>query len=136
VTAEVCTIGGLAKAAGVAASTVRYYERAGLLRPCRRSAANYRLYAEEDLHRLRFIRAAQASGFTLDDIRELLRPAPCRAVQGRIERRLAELAERIRELRQVERALRGSLELCRSHQATGRCEVVRTLSARARARRA
>lgn len=129
------TIGGLATAAGVAISTVRYYERAGLLRPRRRSAANYRLYSDEDLHRLRFIRAAQTSGFTLDDIRELLRPAPCHGVQVRIERRLSEIAARMRELRHLERVLRGSLELCRAHEATGRCEVIRTLSASAHAGR-
>jgi MerR family mercuric resistance operon transcriptional regulator len=129
------TIGRLARAGGVPVSTVRYYERAGLLHPHRRSASNYRLYSDEDLHRLRFIRAAQASGFTLDDVRELLRPAPCRDVQRRIERRLAEVATRARELRHLERVLRASLDLCRAHEATGRCEVVRSLSAAARAGR-
>jgi MerR family mercuric resistance operon transcriptional regulator len=120
----------------VPVSTVRYYERAGLLRPHRRSSSNYRVYSDEDLHRLRFIRAAQASGFTLDDVRALLRPAPCRDVQQRIERRLAEVAARARELRHLKRVLRASLDLCRAHEATGRCEVVRSLSATARAGRA
>ena len=53
------TIGELAKAADVPASTVRYYERTGLLRRPPRSASNYRLYGEEDVYRVRFVRAAR-----------------------------------------------------------------------------
>jgi MerR family mercuric resistance operon transcriptional regulator len=125
------TIGELAKAGGVAISTVRYYERAGLLRPTARSAANYRLYSDEDLQRLRFVRAAQATGFTLGDITHLLRPSSCERVQRLIEDRLGLVEARMKELRHVRRVLRRSLERCREHEATGRCEVVRELSARA-----
>jgi MerR family mercuric resistance operon transcriptional regulator len=125
------TIGALAKAGGIPTSTVRYYERAGLLRPTRRSGSNYRLYSDEDLRRLRFVRAAQATGFTLADIRQLLRPARCERVQGMIESRLAEVGARLAALRHVQRVLRGSLQLCREHAETGRCAVVETLSARA-----
>jgi len=126
------TIGQLAKAGNVPTSTVRYYERAGLLRPSRRSGSNYRLYSSEDLHRLRFVRAAQATGFTLDDIKQLLRPARCNKTQALIEARLEDVVERMRELRHVQRVLRGALDLCREHEKTGRCAVVETLSARAR----
>lgn len=125
------TIGQLAKAGAVPTSTVRYYERAGLLRPSGRSDSNYRLYTNEDLQRLRFVRAAQGTGFTLDDIQQLLRPARCDRVQGLIERRLAEVVARTRELRHVEKVLRGALGRCRAHEETGRCAVVETLSARA-----
>jgi MerR family mercuric resistance operon transcriptional regulator len=126
------SIGELAKAGGVPTSTVRYYERAGLLRPSRRSGANYRLYTSDDLRRLRFVRAAQATGFRLDDIKQLLRPAHCNKVQSLIETRLAEVGARMSELRHVQKVLRGALDLCREHEATGRCAVVETLSARAR----
>jgi MerR family mercuric resistance operon transcriptional regulator len=126
------TIGELAHAAGVQASTVRYYERAGLLRPSGRSTANYRLYAVADLQRLRFIRAAQATGFTLGDIAYLLRPASCHRVQQLIEDRLAQINARMKELRHVRHVLRQSLVECREHEATGRCAVVGELSARAR----
>jgi MerR family mercuric resistance operon transcriptional regulator len=102
-----------------------------LLRPGARSASNYRLYAAEDLRRLRFIRAAQATGFTLDDITHLLRPASCHRVQQLIEARLAEVAGRMKELRHVQKVLRQSLEECREHEVTGRCAVVGELSARA-----
>ena len=66
------TIGELAKAADVASSTLRYYERRGLVEPDNRSEGNYRLYGPETLERVRFIRAAQATGFTLDDVAMLL----------------------------------------------------------------
>lgn len=126
------TIGELASKVGVPASTLRYYERAGLLRPSARSPSNYRLYSVEELERLRFIRAAQATGFTLEDVKTLLRPAACGKVQGVIEERLANVAERMKELRHLQRVLRASLEECRTHQASGRCRVVDELTARSR----
>lgn len=126
------TIGELAKTANVPTSTVRYYERAGLLRARQRSVSNYRLYSDDDLQRLRFIRAAQATGFTLADITQLLRPAPCGKVQHLIEDRLAHVTARMKELRHVQKVLKQSLELCREHEETGRCEVVETLSAQAK----
>ncbi len=126
------TIGELAEAADVPTSTVRYYEREGILKPRRRSPSNYRLYAEEDVHRLRFIRAAQATGFSLRDVTELLRPARCGRVQELIENRLETVAVRMKELRHVQRVLRTSLRTCEEHEETGRCRVIDSLSASAR----
>ena len=126
------TIGQLAKAAAVPVSTVRYYERVGLLRRPPRSASNYRLYEEEDAYRVRFIRAAQATGFTLDDMAGLLRPSPCGRVQERIEERLEEVSARMKELRHVRRVLERALTACLEHEPTGRCAVVDSLSASAR----
>jgi MerR family mercuric resistance operon transcriptional regulator len=125
-------IGELARAAGVPTSTVRYYEREGIVRPAGRSTSNYRLYSAQDVERLRFIRAAQATGFTLKDVTELLRPAPCGKVQRLIERRLDSVAERMRELRHVQRVLRRSLDECHLHERSGRCRVIDDLSARAK----
>lgn len=128
------TIGELAKAADVPISTVRYYERAEILKPSGRSAGNYRVYSEHELERLRFIRAAQATGFTLEDIKALLRPAACGKVQGLIEERLCEAGERMKELRHVDRVLRASLKECLAHEATGRCKVVDRLTLQARSK--
>lgn len=125
------TIGQIAKAAGVPTSTVRYYERAGLLRPTGRTAANYRVYSAGDLERLRFIRAAQATGFQLEDVKKLLRPAPCGQVQELIEERLGQVAKRMKELTRVRRVLRESLDTCQAHAASGRCRVVDQLTATA-----
>ncbi len=129
------TIGELAGAAGVPTSTVRYYERQRILKPSRRSASNYRLYTEEDVHRLRFIRAAQATGFTLKDVTELLRPAPCGKVQKLIEQRLDTVAARTKELRHLQKVLKASLQTCRRHANSGRCGVIDMISASAQARR-
>ncbi|MFQ5699374.1 MAG: heavy metal-responsive transcriptional regulator [Myxococcota bacterium] len=128
------TIGELAAAAEVPTSTVRFYEREGLLRPSGRSASNYRLYSQDDLERLRFIRAAQATGFTLSDVRALLRPAPCGKVQALIEHRLDEVSERMAELRHLKRVLERALRTCREHAPSGRCKVVEDLSSSARTR--
>jgi MerR family mercuric resistance operon transcriptional regulator len=66
------TIGGLARAAGVGVETVRYYQRRGLLPEPARPHGEIRRYGAEDLRRLRFIRSAQAAGFTLQEIKQLL----------------------------------------------------------------
>ncbi|HWE36171.1 MAG TPA: heavy metal-responsive transcriptional regulator [Isosphaeraceae bacterium] len=127
------TIGQLAKAAGVPSSTVRYYERVGLVRPSGRSGGNYRLYDAGALERLRFIRAAQATGFTLDDVTGMLghrhdSTASCREVQGLIENRLRDLERRLEDLRHVERVLRSALDACRETEKPGRCELIDRLS--------
>lgn len=69
------TIGKLARAGGVGVETIRYYQRRGLLPtpPSAMPRSTVRRYGMDDLRRLRFIRSAQASGFTLDQIAELLR---------------------------------------------------------------
>ncbi len=128
------TIGELARQAGVPTSTVRFYERDGLLKPSARSPSNYRLYSGEDLERLRFIRAAQATGFTLGDVKSLLRPAPCGKVQVLIENRLGEVARRMAELGHVQSVLGKALQACQAHAPSGRCQVVDDLSSAARSK--
>ncbi|RJP33583.1 MAG: heavy metal-responsive transcriptional regulator [Phycisphaerales bacterium] len=128
------TIGGLAKAAGVPTSTVRYYERRGLLRPQARSDGNYRLYSREALARLRFVRSAQTAGFTLSDITLLLRfrdgeAAPCRQVQDLIRARAARVAAQMQQLQEVEGMLRRWLAACRRSERTGKCAVLEGLAA-------
>jgi len=104
------TIGRLARAAGVPTSTVRYYERSRLLHPEGRTDGNYRVYGTTALENLRFIRAAQAIGLTLENTATLLdfrdgRTAPFREVQTLIEERLSEMRKRLRveRLPQIEK---------------------------------
>ena len=66
------TISGLARAGGVGVETIRFYQRRGLLETPGRAGGGVRRYGETDLARLRFIRSAQAAGFTLDQIGELI----------------------------------------------------------------
>jgi MerR family mercuric resistance operon transcriptional regulator len=111
------TIGQLAAAAGVPTSTVRFYERRGLLKPDARTGSNYRAYTPRSVERLKFIRAAQATGFSLKDVRGMLDltysdDPPCEEVATLIQTRLADVKERLRELRRVERALDTALKTC------------------------
>ncbi|MCH7814316.1 MAG: MerR family transcriptional regulator [Planctomycetes bacterium] len=134
--AEQLTIGVVAKAAGVAATTLRYYEREGLLSPTDRSRAGYRLYDDAAIERLEFIRAAQAVGFTLDDIRALLQlngDSPCKQVQPLIERRLAEVDGKLADLTRVRSTLADALGRCRKSKKG--CAVVADLKRKRKPRR-
>lgn len=128
------TIGQLAQEADVPTSTVRYYERRGLLRPDSRSEGNYRIYGSDALERLRFVRSAQAAGFTLSDIDSLLRfrdgdIAPCQEVQSLITGRLDQVTEQMDHLQHVQRMLRKWRRICREAERTGRCGVLEGLAA-------
>ncbi|HEV8607891.1 MAG TPA: heavy metal-responsive transcriptional regulator [Tepidisphaeraceae bacterium] len=111
------TIGQLASAVGVPTSTLRYYERSGLLKPDFRTEGNYRAYSPEALERLRFIRAAQATGFSLQDVQEMLQltystEPPCREIVTLLQNRLADIRARVKELRRMENALSKALTTC------------------------
>lgn len=126
------SIGQLATAAGVPTSTLRYYERSGLLTPDFRTGGNYRGYSADALERLRFIRSAQATGFSLEDVEGLLKltyspDPPCDEVLAEMRRRLAELRQKIKELRQVEQALAKSLEGCCKGAGPDLCDDIRRL---------
>jgi DNA-binding transcriptional MerR regulator len=128
------TIGELARASAVPTSTVRYYERIGLVNPEGRSEGDYRLYGEGAVRRLRFIRAAQATGFTLEDISALLKfqdgaTACCKEVQALIEQRLADVRQRLGDLRHVQSVLKSSLAKCQRTERPGHCEVLDRLNA-------
>ncbi|MBI2481116.1 MAG: MerR family transcriptional regulator [Planctomycetia bacterium] len=129
--AQQYTISQLATAAEVPTSTVRYYERIGLVVPEDRSYGNYRLYGDESLRKLKFIRAAQAIGFTLDDVRALLGEGGsvpcCGDVRQLIEDRLGEIDQRLKDLRHVQRVLKDSLVKCRTSNPRQACHVLGAL---------
>lgn len=122
-------IGDLATAARVPTSTVRYYERAGLVKPASRSEANYRLYDQEAVERLCFIRSAQAAGLTLADIRSLLEyrdgtATPCGPVRELIEHRLSLIEEKLGQLNEVRDVLKSYLQVCKQAEAKEPCKVL------------
>ncbi len=126
-------IGELAAAVDVATSTVRFYERRGLLPADSRSRAGYRLYGDAAVERLRFIRLAQSSGFTLEDIAALLefqseRSAPRERVRAMLSMRLADVRRRQSELRQLEKVIKTSLEACSRAGDGACCPVVERLT--------
>ena len=120
------TIGGLAKAAGVGVETVRYYQRRGLLPEPARPQGEVRRYGDQDVRRLRFIRSAQAAGFTLAEIKELLDldASDDRARARELaQARVAALDEKIEELREARNALAGLATACAKKRA-GPCPIL------------
>ena len=126
------SIGDLARAAGTKAETVRYYERIGLLPAPARTSGNYRAYARSHLERLSFIRRARDLGFSLDQVRALLRLADDRSQScaevdriaklhlTEVERKIADLASLGGELRQlIEKCRHGTIAECRILDALG-----------------
>lgn len=104
-------IGELAQRAGTSVKTIRYYDRVGVLHPEQRSESGYRLYGEDAVDRYRFVRAAQAVGLHLGEIREILAlrdrgHTPCEFVTGLIARRADEIDARIAELTALRDELR------------------------------
>jgi len=121
------TIGGLAKAAGVGVETVRYYQRRGLLTEPARPPGEIRRYGDEDVKRLRFIRSAQAAGFTLNEIEELLDldASDDRARARELAHaRVAAIDEKIAELREARDALAGLANACAKKRG-GPCPILR-----------
>ena len=125
------TIAGLARAGGVGVETVRYYQRRGLLGTPERLGGSglgggVRRYGPEDVRRLRFIRAAQGAGFTLEQIGELL---ALDAGEDRVRarelaaERLASLDAKIAELEAARTALRRLAGACASSEA-GPCPII------------
>src|SRR3984957_15101661 len=104
-------IGDLAKGTGTKVVTVRYYEQIGLLPVPSRTAANYRTYSHEHVRRLRFIRRCRDLGFTLDQIRDLLRLSArkeedCSGVDHITAQHLTEIERKISDLKRLAKELR------------------------------
>jgi MerR family transcriptional regulator, copper efflux regulator len=128
---EALGIGQLAKRGGVGIDTVRYYERNGLLTPHTRLASGYRRYSELELARLHFIRRAQALGFTLKEIKELLALSAQRDV-GRVKRsaqaKLKDVKSRIAALERMRDGLATLIDACPGHGRAADCPILRTLN--------
>ncbi|HWE03941.1 MAG TPA: MerR family transcriptional regulator [Tepidisphaeraceae bacterium] len=129
------TIGQFAAAAGVPTSTIRFYERAGLVKPDFRTGGNYRGYGAAALRRLKFIRSAQATGLSLCDIESLLQltfcdDPPCEQVLAMMRNRLEEIRKRVKELRHVEKVLAKSLSRCCKGDGPDLCDDIRRMKGR------
>jgi Cd(II)/Pb(II)-responsive transcriptional regulator len=122
-------IGELARAASTPVETIRYYEREGLLPEAPRTHSNYRVYGDDQVERLAFIRHCRSLDMTLDEIRVLLRfkdaPAEnCGVVNQLLDEHMGHVEARIGELRALQKQLRSLREQCLSATSAGDCGIL------------
>ena len=123
------TVGAAAEAAEVSAKAVRLWESKGLLPPTQRTEAGYRLFSDDDVAVLRFIRAAKALGLTLAEIKDVLDlqrcgATPCGRVTQLLDAHIAEIDRTLADLRQLRRALTAARRVARDSQRRGEDAVV------------
>lgn len=130
------TISRLAEAGGVHVETVRYYQRRGLLPEPERPVGGIRRYDGADISRLRFIRRAQAMGFSLEEIASLLAvkgQRACEETRALTERKLLEVRQRLSELRQLETELEYLVNECSQVTTGASCPTLDLLGQKLRA---
>lgn len=130
-------IGQLAKLAGVKPDTVRFYERTGLLPPAKRTPAGYRVYGADATQRLRFVKKAQALGFSLEEIRRIIglrghRKETCRCVISIAEATLSETTAKLAVLEKFRGDLASNLQRWKKRGSTRAraefCELIESTS--------
>lgn len=129
---DLFSIGELAQQTGTKVETIRYYERIGLLPAPSRTESNYRAYARGHLERLSFVRRGRDLGFSLDEVRELLRLSDDRnqscADVDRIARlHLVEVERKLADLRALRAELRQMVEHCH-HGTIAECRIIEALA--------
>lgn len=127
-------IGELARQAGCQVETIRYYEREGLLPAPARTDGNYRVYRQEHLERLVFIRNCRTLDMTLEEIQRLLalRDLPresCAGINGLVDEHIEHVEARIASLQALRRQLSELRDRCRGAQEAEDCGILRQLNA-------
>src|SRR5256885_8370321 len=122
-------IGELAKATGTKVVTVRYYEQVGLLPTSARTTGNYRAYNSDHLNRLRFIRRCRDLGFTLEQVRDLLRLSsqedqPCDEVNRISAEHLSEIEKKVADLTRLANELRRINQRCHGGGLIADCRII------------
>tara|TARA_R110000868_G_scaffold93618_2_gene258930 strand:- start:7867 stop:8286 length:420 start_codon:yes stop_codon:yes gene_type:complete len=129
------TIGQVAERSGVGIETVRFYEREGLIPKPNRSSSGYRLFDDETIARLQFIRRAKELGFTLNEIKELLSlrlnaTTSCADIKSRAEAKITNIDEKIRTLRRMKTALKKLTSQCNSQGSVNECSILDALDSK------
>jgi DNA-binding transcriptional MerR regulator len=111
-------IGQVAQETGLTIDTIRFYEKQGLLKLSTRTEGGFRLFGLADVETLKFVRKAQELGFSLNEIRELLilrsdHVPACSHVKELLDQKLVAVGQKIRELQDLERSLKRSLQKCK-----------------------
>jgi Hg(II)-responsive transcriptional regulator len=127
------TIGQLAKRGGVNLETIRYYERRGILARPPRTSSGYRAFPEEALRRVGFIKRAQALGFSLREIQELLalRAQPgrsCLRVEAKAKAKIADIDAKLQQLSAMRGALTRLVAACARRGTTSACPILESLA--------
>jgi len=125
------TIGDVADAAGVGIETIRYYERRGLVPQPGKAAGAYRRYGAGHVDRIRFIKRAQALGFSLEEIETLLEledGADRRSIRRIAAARLEDTRRRIADLRRIEGVLAHLLHECEAHTKAHHCPIIAAIT--------
>jgi len=125
------TIGDVADAAGVGIETIRYYERRGLVPQPGKAAGAYRRYGARHVGRIRFIKRAQALGFSLEEIATLLEledGTDRRSIRRIATARLEETRRRIADLRRIEGVLAHLLHECKAHTKAHHCPIIAAIT--------
>ena len=125
------TIGLLAKAAEVNLETVRYYQRIGLINEPIKPSQGYRIYPEESLSRIKFIKRAQQLGFSLQEIQELLElgEGNCEDIRLRAEQKQTQIDQQIKDLKILRSTLADLINSCHKSTKANHCAIVDTLMA-------
>lgn len=124
------TIGGVATAAGVNVETIRFYQRKGLLPEPDKPYGGIRRYSDTDVERVRFVKAAQRLGFTLDEVAGLLRlddGAHCDEARELAEQKLSDVRNRLADLQSIETVLISLVKSCQASQGTISCPLISSL---------
>lgn len=126
------TIGQVANASGVGIQTLRYYERENLLPTAARKPSGYRLYQPDAVARLRFIRRAKDLGFSLEEIRQLLklqdeRPGNRTRVKAIADQKVHELDNKIRDLKRMRTVLTRLSKTCSGKGPVHDCPIIEAL---------
>ena len=127
------TRGDLAHATGCNIETIRYYERIGLMTAPDRTASGYRQYRDADIDRLRFITRGRALGFSLEELKSLLRLAEesqlsCSDVDRLARIHLVDIQRRLADLQRMERELQRTIESCSGRERAS-CSILGALKA-------
>lgn len=131
-TQDVLTIGALAKASGVGVETIRFYQRKGLVVQPRRPLGGIRRYGPADVARLRFVKAAQQLGFSLDEVADLLRledGAHCQEARRLAEHKLGDVQAKLAHLHRIESALKQLIGRCGVTKGRIKCPLIGSLQA-------
>lgn len=127
---ETLTIGALADAAGVNVETIRFYQRKGLISEPQRPLGGIRRYGESELARVRFIKASQRLGFSLDEVAELLTledGTQCGKARRLAERKLRNVREKLADLQRIEAVLVRLVARCASARGSVKCPMISSL---------